>query len=72
LTQQATRSGRTLECGSVLKRLARRHTTAVAYLALFAAFGGSAHAAGAITGKNIRTARSPARTSRTARSVPTS
>jgi hypothetical protein len=37
---------------SILKRLARRHTTAVAYLALFAAFGGSAYAAGTITGKN--------------------
>jgi hypothetical protein len=39
---------------SILKRLARRHTTAVAYLALFAALGGSAYAAGTITGKNIK------------------
>lgn len=39
---------------SILKRLVRRHTTAVAYLALFAALGGSAYAAGTITGKNIK------------------
>jgi hypothetical protein len=39
---------------SILTRLARRHTTAVAYLALFAALGGSAYAAGTITGKNIK------------------
>lgn len=39
---------------SMLKRLARRHTAAVAYLALFAALGGSAYAAGTITGKNIK------------------
>ena len=57
---------------SILKRLSRRHGTAVAYLALFAALGGSAYAAATITGKNIKTARSPARTSRTARSAPTS
>jgi hypothetical protein len=35
---------------SLLKRLARRHSTAVAYLALFAALGGSAYAAATITG----------------------
>jgi hypothetical protein len=39
---------------SILKRLARRHTTAVAYLALFAAFSGSAYAAVTVTGKNIK------------------
>jgi hypothetical protein len=39
---------------SILKRLSRRHTTAVAYLALFAALGGSAFAAATITGKNIK------------------
>ena len=39
---------------SVLKRLSRRHTTAVAYLALFAALGGSAYAAVTVTGKNIK------------------
>jgi hypothetical protein len=39
---------------SILKRLARRHTTAVAYLALFAALGGSAYAAVTVTGKNIK------------------
>jgi len=39
---------------STLKRLARRHTTAVAYLALFAALGGSAYAAVTVTGKNIK------------------
>jgi hypothetical protein len=38
---------------SILKRLFRRHTTAVAYLALFAALGGSAYAAATITGENI-------------------
>ena len=31
---------------SLIKRLASRHTTAVAYLALFAALGGSAYAQG--------------------------
>jgi hypothetical protein len=39
---------------STLKRLSRRHTTAVAYLALFAALGGSAYAAVTVTGKNIK------------------
>ena len=39
---------------SILKRVMRRHTTAVAYLALFAALGGSAYAAGTITGKSIK------------------
>ena len=38
---------------STLRRLARRHTTAVAYLALFAALGGSAYAAVTVTGKQI-------------------
>ena len=57
---------------SILKRLPRRHTTAVAYLALFAALGGSAYAAVTVTGKNIKDGPSPAATSRTARSAPTS
>jgi Collagen triple helix repeat (20 copies) len=39
---------------SILRRLFRRHTTAVAYLALFAALGGSAYAAVTVTGKNIK------------------
>ena len=39
---------------SILKRLSRRHGTAVAYLALFAALGGSAYAAVTVTGKNIK------------------
>jgi hypothetical protein len=39
---------------SILKRLSRRHTTAVAYLALFAALGGSAYAAATVTGSNIK------------------
>jgi Collagen triple helix repeat (20 copies) len=39
---------------SILKRLSRRHTTAVAYVALFAALGGSAYAAVTVTGKNIK------------------
>ena len=38
----------------ILRRLGRRHTTVVAYLALFAALGGSAYAATTITGKNIK------------------
>jgi hypothetical protein len=37
-----------------LKRLSRRHSTVVAYLALFAALGGSAYAAVTVTGKNIK------------------
>jgi collagen triple helix repeat protein len=39
---------------SFLKRLWRGHTTAVAYLALFAALGGSAYAAVTVTGKDIK------------------
>ena len=39
---------------SILRRLSRRHSTAVAYLALFAALGGSAYAAVTVTGKNIK------------------
>jgi Collagen triple helix repeat (20 copies) len=39
---------------SILKRLTRRHSTAVAYLALFAALGGSAYAAVTVTGKSIK------------------
>jgi collagen triple helix repeat protein len=39
---------------SIIKRLSRRHSTAVAYLALFAALGGSAYAAVTVTGKNIK------------------
>ena len=38
----------------VLKRLSRRHGTVVAYLALFAALGGSAYAAVTVTGKTIK------------------
>jgi hypothetical protein len=38
----------------MLKWLSRRHATAVAYVALFAALGGSAYAAVTITGKNIK------------------
>jgi hypothetical protein len=39
---------------SPLKRLLRGHTTAVAYLALFATIGGSAYAAVIVTGNNIK------------------
>jgi hypothetical protein len=39
---------------SILRRLSRRHSTAVAYLALFAALGGSAYAAVSVTGANIK------------------
>src|SRR5215213_3019570 len=39
---------------STLRRLARRHTTVVAYLALFAALSGSAYAAVTVTGKQIK------------------
>jgi hypothetical protein len=39
---------------SILKRLLGRHTTAIAYLALFAALGGSAYAAVTVTGNNIK------------------
>ena len=38
----------------ILRRLSGRHTTVVAYLALFAALGGSAYAAVTVTGKNIK------------------
>ena len=38
---------------SMLRRLWPRHGTAVAYLALFVALGGSAYAAVTVTGKNI-------------------
>jgi Collagen triple helix repeat (20 copies) len=37
-----------------LKRLISRHSTVVAYLALFAALGGSAYAAVTVTGKQIK------------------
>jgi hypothetical protein len=39
---------------SILTRLLRRHNTAVAYVALFAALGGSAYAAVTVTGKAIK------------------
>jgi Collagen triple helix repeat (20 copies) len=39
---------------TMFRRLFRRHTTVVAYLALFAALGGSAYAAVTVTGKNIK------------------
>ena len=39
---------------SILASLVRRHATAVAYLALFAALGGSVYAAVTVTGKNIK------------------
>jgi hypothetical protein len=39
---------------SIISRLFRRHTTAVAYLALFVALGGSAYAATTITGADIK------------------
>lgn len=40
---------------SILKRLSRRHSTAVAYLALFAALGGgTAYAAATVTGSNVK------------------
>jgi Collagen triple helix repeat (20 copies) len=39
---------------SMLRRLSRGHSTAVAYLALFAALGGSAYAAVTVTSKNIK------------------
>jgi hypothetical protein len=38
----------------LLRRLLRRHSTAVSYLALFAALGGSAYAAVTITVQNIK------------------
>jgi hypothetical protein len=37
---------------SIFKRLLRRHTAVVAYVALFAALGGSAYAMVAVTGKH--------------------
>jgi hypothetical protein len=39
---------------SIARRLSRRHGTAVAYLALFAALGGSAYAAVTVTGQSIK------------------
>ena len=39
---------------SILKRPPGRHTTVVAYMALFAALGGSAYAAATITGNDIK------------------
>jgi hypothetical protein len=39
---------------SIFKRLLRRHTAVVAYVALFAALGGSAYAMVAVTGKSIK------------------
>jgi hypothetical protein len=39
---------------SILVRLSRRHGTAVAYLALFVALGGSAYAAVTVTGQQIK------------------
>ena len=39
---------------SIPRRLLRRHGTAVAYLALFVALGGSAYAAVTVTGSNIK------------------
>jgi hypothetical protein len=39
---------------SILKRLSSRHATAVAYVALFIALGGSAYAAATITGSTIK------------------
>jgi hypothetical protein len=39
---------------TMLKRLVRRHSTVIAYVALFAALGGSAYAAVTVTGKNIK------------------
>ena len=54
---------------SILKRLTRRHSTVVAYVALFAALGGSAYAVASVTGKDINNGTTPAGTSRTARST---
>jgi hypothetical protein len=39
---------------SILRRILSSHGTAVAYLALFAALGGTAYAAVTVTGKNIK------------------
>ena len=39
---------------SMFRRMFRSHTTVVAYLALFAALGGSAYAAVTVTGKDIK------------------
>jgi hypothetical protein len=55
-----------------LRRLVRRHTTAVACLALFAALGGSAYAAVTVTGKNIKDGTVTGKDVKTARSAPTS
>src|SRR5215217_2880478 len=51
-TQPKTEGGTPMR--SIPRRLLRRHSTAVAYLALFAALGGSAYAAVTVTGKNIK------------------
>src|SRR5262245_5175742 len=51
---QTTPPRRPVQMRSILRRLARRHTTAVAYVALFAALGGSAYAAVTVTGQNIK------------------
>jgi hypothetical protein len=39
---------------SILRRLTRRHSTGVAYLALFIALGGSAYAAVTVTGADVK------------------
>ena len=46
---------------SILGRIFRRHSTGVAYLALFVALGGSAYAAVTVTGENIKDATITAR-----------
>src|SRR5215217_3605607 len=51
-TQPKTEGGTPMR--SIPRRLLRRHSTAVAYLPLFAALGGSAYAAVTVTGKNIK------------------
>jgi Collagen triple helix repeat (20 copies) len=43
-----------LHIRSILRPLSHRHGTAVAYLALFVALGGSAYAAVTVTGQNIK------------------
>ena len=45
---------RAIRCDPSSGGCSRRHSTAVAYLALFAALGGSAYAAVTVTGKNIK------------------
>ena len=56
---------------SILRRLLPRHGTAVAYLALFAALGGSAYAAVTVTGKNIKDGTVTGRDVKNARSART-